>query len=42
MLLQTVSAAEPSLLNPSYLTADPVNNKIYIGAGHREWNNDLV
>ena len=36
----TVSANEPSLLNPSYLTADPQNNKIYIGAGHREWNND--
>jgi hypothetical protein len=35
-----VSASGPSLLYPTHLTADPVNNKIYVGAGMKEWNND--
>ena len=35
-----VSASGPSLWYPSSLTADPVNNKIYVGSGMKEWNND--
>ena len=34
-----VSASGPSLWYPTHLTADPVNNKVYIGSGMREWNN---
>ena len=33
-----VSASEPSLLYPSRLTADPVNNRIYIGQSMWNWN----
>ncbi|MDB0022944.1 T9SS type A sorting domain-containing protein, partial [Flavobacteriaceae bacterium] len=35
--LQPRSATEPSLRAPSWLSADPVSNKIYIGKGIYDW-----
>ena len=38
--VNSVSASDPSLWYPTHLTADPANNKIYVGTGMRDWNNN--